>query len=198
MKSKKLSYIFALAASAMMLAACGEPGPATTSEEPEKTSETSKEPSVETSETPVETSETPVETSSTLEDVEITMSVCYEGGHATHMKFYSDNTKKVGVPYTDPEGNVYEDGDFKPAWAELQSKLNFTINDITPNDKLATNYTTHKTANWKADGKLINIAQGNASDIIKDGTGANGPVATIVCLVFLLIVSVTHLRKEQS
>ena len=31
-----------------------------------------------------------------------------------------------------------------------------------------------------------------------DGTGANGPVATIVCLVFLLIVSVTHLRKEQS
>ena len=30
-----------------------------------------------------------------------------------------------------------------------------------------------------------------------DGTGANGPVATIVCLVFLLIVSVTHLRKEQ-
>ncbi|MDD6642965.1 MAG: YedE family putative selenium transporter [Faecousia sp.] len=31
-----------------------------------------------------------------------------------------------------------------------------------------------------------------------DGTGVNGPVATIVCLVFLLIVSVTHLRKEQS
>ena len=179
MKSKKLSYIFALAASAMMLAACGEPGPTTTSEEPEKTSETSKEPSVETSETPVETSETPVETSSTLEDVEITMSACYEGGHATHMKFYSDNTKSVGVPYTDPEGNVYEDGDFKPAWAELQSKLNFTINDITPNDKLAANYTTHKTANWRADGKLINIAQGNATDIIKDGTGANGQFVDI-------------------
>ena len=31
-----------------------------------------------------------------------------------------------------------------------------------------------------------------------DGTGVNGPVATIVCLVFLLIVSVTHRRKEQS
>ena len=31
-----------------------------------------------------------------------------------------------------------------------------------------------------------------------DGTGANGPVATIVGLVFLLIVAVTHLRKEQS
>ena len=31
-----------------------------------------------------------------------------------------------------------------------------------------------------------------------DGTGVNGPVATIVCLVVLLIVSVTHLRKEQS
>ena len=31
-----------------------------------------------------------------------------------------------------------------------------------------------------------------------DGTGANGPVATIACLVFLLIVSLTHLRKEQS
>ncbi len=31
-----------------------------------------------------------------------------------------------------------------------------------------------------------------------DGTGANGPVATIACLVFLLIVSLTHLRKEQA
>ena len=30
-----------------------------------------------------------------------------------------------------------------------------------------------------------------------DGTGANGPVAVIACLVFILIVSVTHLRKEQ-
>ena len=87
MKSKKLSYIFALAASAMMLAACGEPGPAATSEEPEKTSETSQEPSV-------DTSETTVETSSTLEDVEITMSVCYESGHATHMKINSANNKK--------------------------------------------------------------------------------------------------------
>ena len=31
-----------------------------------------------------------------------------------------------------------------------------------------------------------------------DGTGVNGPVATIVCLVFILIVSLTHLRKEQQ
>ena len=30
-----------------------------------------------------------------------------------------------------------------------------------------------------------------------DGTGANGPVATIACLVFILIISLTHLRKEQ-
>ena len=30
-----------------------------------------------------------------------------------------------------------------------------------------------------------------------DGTGANGPVAVIACLVFILIVSLTHLRKEQ-
>lgn len=30
-----------------------------------------------------------------------------------------------------------------------------------------------------------------------DGTGANGPIATIVCLVVILLVSVTHLKKEQ-
>ena len=30
-----------------------------------------------------------------------------------------------------------------------------------------------------------------------DGTGANGPIATAVCLIVLLIVSLTHLKKEQ-
>ena len=30
-----------------------------------------------------------------------------------------------------------------------------------------------------------------------DGTGVNGPIATIVCLAVILIVSVTHLKKEQ-
>lgn len=30
-----------------------------------------------------------------------------------------------------------------------------------------------------------------------DGTGANGPIATIVCLLFILVISVTHLKKEQ-
>lgn len=30
-----------------------------------------------------------------------------------------------------------------------------------------------------------------------DGTGANGPIATAVCLVVLLIVSLTHLKKEN-
>lgn len=29
------------------------------------------------------------------------------------------------------------------------------------------------------------------------GTGVNGPIATIACLVFILIISVTHLKKEQ-
>ncbi len=29
------------------------------------------------------------------------------------------------------------------------------------------------------------------------GTGDNGPIATIVCLVVILIISVTHLKKEQ-
>ena len=30
-----------------------------------------------------------------------------------------------------------------------------------------------------------------------DGTGVNGPIATVVCLAVILIVSVTHLKKEQ-
>ena len=31
-----------------------------------------------------------------------------------------------------------------------------------------------------------------------DGTGANGPVATIVCLVVILVISLTHLKEEQQ
>lgn len=31
-----------------------------------------------------------------------------------------------------------------------------------------------------------------------DGTGVNGPIAVIVCLVVLALVSVTHLKKEQG
>jgi len=30
-----------------------------------------------------------------------------------------------------------------------------------------------------------------------DGTGVNGPIATIVCLAVILLISVTHLKKEQ-
>ena len=30
-----------------------------------------------------------------------------------------------------------------------------------------------------------------------DGTGVNGPIATIVCLVVILVISVTHLKKEN-
>lgn len=30
-----------------------------------------------------------------------------------------------------------------------------------------------------------------------DGTGANGPIATAVCLIVLLVVSLTHLQKEK-
>ena len=162
MKSKKLAGIFAVVSATMLLASCGlqdstTPAGSTSSKGGDTISSTSS------------SNPDGIDTS-TNEKVTLVMSVDYEAGHATHMKFYNDNTKKVSLPYKDPAENTYEDGDFKPAWKELQSKLNFTIDDITPNQKLADNYTTHKTAGWKADGKEINIAQGNASDIISDGT----------------------------
>lgn len=30
-----------------------------------------------------------------------------------------------------------------------------------------------------------------------DGTGVNGPIATVACLIFILVISLTHLKKEN-
>ena len=126
------------------------------------------------SETPTPSSETPssektdglggLGTDRLKNNVELTMSVKYEKAE-TLMKFGSDY-----VPYTDPAGNTYTTGEFKPTWKAIQNRLNIKIDDVTEAGKIATTFTNDAHAKFKKSGKLINIDQGNASDIVNEGT----------------------------
>lgn len=128
------------------------------------------------------TSETTASTVSTYtpdltEDVTLNMSVMYQD-KATRMRYYSGNGALKSVDtYTDPAGNVYKDGDFKPVWAKMQSNLNFTINDVSDESvsKTSDAFANYVKAGWTATDSSgtalpIHIAQGSSADIIKEGT----------------------------
>lgn len=102
-------------------------------------------------------------------NVELTMSIKYEKDE-TLMKFGSNY-----VPYTDPAGTTYNTGDFKPTWKAIQNRLNITIDDVTDPGTIASTFKTDATAAFMKNNKLINIDQGNASDIVNEGT-ANGTI----------------------
>lgn len=98
----------------------------------------------------------------------VTMS-CYYQDAKTAMKFHTDS--KVTLPYNAADGTTYNDGDFKPVWKQVQSNLNMTIDDVTnySGGNIAATFKTMSTALFKSGNKDINIAQGNASDIVKEG-----------------------------
>lgn len=110
--------------------------------------------------------------SEVLEKVTLNMSVMYQDT-ATRMKFYaSKGALAKDSSYSGADGVTYEAGDFKPVWAALQKNLNFTINDVT-----STSDTTIDAAfgnlvlnGFKANGELVNIAQGSSTKIQSEGT----------------------------
>ena len=83
------------------------------------------------------------------------LSVNYD--NLTGMKYNKD------VVYTTPAGTEVRKDDFKPVWKALQTRLNFTINDVTDTDGKAVNQFKN---NWDKE-QYADLACGNVSDIVK-------------------------------
>ena len=75
----------------------------------------------------------------------------------TGMKYNKDEV------YTTPKGTQVRSGDFKPVWKELQTRLNFTVDDVTIVGDKAVNQFKN---NWDTD-RYADLACGNVSDIVK-------------------------------
>lgn len=91
--------------------------------------------------------------------VELKMSVQYQDSE-TRMTFGDKN-----VPYTDIEGNVYNQGALKPVWEAVSDNLNIGIQDVTPTDKVADSF-----KKWQTDGfDKVDVLQGTAANIQDEG-----------------------------
>lgn len=102
----------------------------------------------------------------TSKPVELKLSVFYQSGIG--MKYTVGEGK--GTPqaeYAAADGKIYREGDWKPVWAELQKRLNFTINDVTPTDAKDINASF---STWEAQGfEGVDVLVGNV-----DQTNSNG------------------------
>ncbi len=154
MQIKKSAFcLLAVAVLALPLVACGE-----------KSSVTSTASSAAGSTVSSTSSNSLIDDLSTKQT--LTMSVFYNST-STMMTF------PTGTNYTGANGKTYTAGDFKPVWEQVQKNLNFTIEDKTDSSKtsVADAFTTLQANGFKTtDGTLVNVAQGNSSDIIKEGT----------------------------
>lgn len=100
------------------------------------------------------------------EKVELKMSIQYQKSD-TRMEF--DSSIKG---YQDIEGNTYLAGDLKPVWKEVSQRLNITINDVTPADKVNDSFT-----NWITTGlDKVDVLQGGASQIQNQATMNAGSI----------------------
>jgi hypothetical protein len=165
------SLLWVLAAGCVLpLAACGKP--AVTSSTTGSSNATSSDTSV-----PASTSSESTYKPDITENVTLNMSVMYQD-KTTRMRFYTGfGPLKSADTYTDPAGNTYRNGDFKPVWKAMQTNLNFTINDVSDESvsKTADAFKNYQTNSWMStdsSGKSIpiHIAQGTSADIIKEGT----------------------------
>jgi hypothetical protein len=103
--------------------------------------------------------------------VTLNMSVMYDNSKKpdTYMKFKTGSS--VTLPYSSCDGTTYAAEDFKPVWKALQKNLNFTINDITEDGTSLSNaFTDYVTAGFKSKSADLNIAQGDSTAIISEGT----------------------------
>lgn len=102
----------------------------------------------------------------TTAPVTLKLSVFYQNGIG--MKYTVGEGK--GTPqaeYAAADGKTYREGDWKPVWAELQSRLNFTIDDVTPTDAKDINASF---STWEAQGfDGVDVLVGNV-----DQTNSNG------------------------
>lgn len=116
--------------------------------------------------------ESDVGVNDTTNNVTLNMSVYYDNDDR-HMKFISGAAAKL--PYNGC-GGLFDVNGFKPVWKELQEKLNFTINDLSPTGKVSIkdNFTTLVSSGFKNNQIQVDIAQGNSDQILTEGS--NGTI----------------------
>lgn len=129
-----------------------------TVEEPESSTEVTAAPAPEETDDAQGSS---VDIYDTTDSVELKLSVFYKPGIG--MKYtVGDGEGKPQAEYAAADGNIYREGDWKPVWAELQERLNFSIDDVTPTDATDINASF---ATWEAQGfDGVDIMVGNVDD----------------------------------
>ena len=103
----------------------------------------------------------------------LNMSVQYAKAE-TRMEFHANANygKDVKLPYKDPAGNEYNDGDLKPVWKAVSDKIQIHINDVTPKDSVNDSFT-----DWQTKGLAnVDVFQGGASAIQNYATEHPGDV----------------------
>ncbi len=110
--------------------------------------------------------DTPVDFAGVNSDgAEVKMSVLYEKAD-TRMRFISGSY----APYASTvDGQMYRTNDFKPAWKAIQEKMNFKIEDVTPEQgtSVASAYSLLQANKFEN----VNILSGSVTDIVRDATG---------------------------
>jgi len=158
---KKTIILFLVTALLLSIfSACVKVDPESTDAQETKT-EATKAP--ETKETEAEATEEPsVDIYYTAENVELNMSVFYKNGIG--MKYTAgEGSGTPQAEYAAADGKIYREGDWKPVWAELQERLNISINDIHPTDAkdIRAAFST-----WEAQGfEGVDIMVGNLDDV---------------------------------
>ncbi len=99
----------------------------------------------------------------------VKMSVLYEGLD-TRMKYLQSNET---VPYyqSTVDGKYYATNTFKPSWAQLQTNLNFSITDVTP--EKATSVSSAFSTFEANEFRNVDIMSGPVSNIVDKGTNNN-------------------------
>ncbi|MEX1377487.1 MAG: hypothetical protein AB1Z23_08420 [Eubacteriales bacterium] len=122
-----------------------------------------EEPKPEATKAPADSTEEPgIDIYDTSESVELNMAVFYKNGIG--MKYtVGEGSGKPQAEYAAADGNVYREGDWKPVWAALQEKLNFTINDVTPTDAkdISAAFSTKEAEGFEG----VDIMVGNLTDV---------------------------------
>ncbi len=117
---------------------------------------------------PAEATATPVaDPLATDQAVTLNLSVFYN--NTVYMRYTVDGAEgRPQSEYVAANGKTYREGDFKPVWEELQSRLNFTINDVTPTDAkdVRASFTTLQAQNFAN----VDIMVGNSVDLNQEGT----------------------------
>jgi hypothetical protein len=102
---------------------------------------------------------------------------CYYDDNTRFMTFTQAGLNKLnGKPtsYTDPAGNQFKLGDWKPVWKQVWTNLNITPTDHSAASaalgNVGTSFTSLRDLSFKEDGVGLNILQGNLSDMQEEGT----------------------------